>query len=72
MTEDILDNESTIRLGIFLGVLVLVATWEALSPPEFATVPPREVCPRTRSGGALFIVGIASQMMTRLLQESTT
>jgi sterol desaturase/sphingolipid hydroxylase (fatty acid hydroxylase superfamily) len=32
MTEDILDNETAIRLGIFLGVLVLVATWEALSP----------------------------------------
>ncbi len=32
MADSILDNEMAIRLGIFLGVLVLVATWEALSP----------------------------------------
>jgi sterol desaturase/sphingolipid hydroxylase (fatty acid hydroxylase superfamily) len=32
MTELILDNETPIRLGIFLGVLVLVAASEALSP----------------------------------------
>ena len=32
MTELILDNEPAIRLGIFLGVLGLVAAWEALSP----------------------------------------
>jgi sterol desaturase/sphingolipid hydroxylase (fatty acid hydroxylase superfamily) len=32
MSELILDNETAIRLGIFLGVLVAVATWEALDP----------------------------------------
>ena len=32
MADSILDNETAIRLGIFLGVLVLVAAWEALSP----------------------------------------
>ncbi len=32
MADLSLDNETAIRLGIFLGVLVLVAAWEALSP----------------------------------------
>ncbi len=32
MADSILDNETAIRLGIFLGVLVTVAAWEALSP----------------------------------------
>ncbi len=32
MIEDILDNEPTIRLTIFLAVLGTVAAWEALSP----------------------------------------
>ena len=33
MTDVMLDNETAIRLGIFLGVLVLVAAWEALAHP---------------------------------------
>ncbi len=32
MTDFILSNEPTIRLSIFLGVLVLVGAWEALRP----------------------------------------
>ncbi len=32
MADLSLDTETAIRLGIFLGVLVLVAAWEALSP----------------------------------------
>ena len=32
MADSMLDNETAFRLGIFLGVLVLVAAWEALSP----------------------------------------
>ena len=32
MADLMLDNETAIRLGIFLAVLVLVAAWEALSP----------------------------------------
>jgi sterol desaturase/sphingolipid hydroxylase (fatty acid hydroxylase superfamily) len=32
MADSILDNQTAIRLGIFLGVLVVVAVWEALSP----------------------------------------
>ncbi len=32
MTDLILDNEPAIRLGIFAGVLILVAAWEALRP----------------------------------------
>ena len=38
MTELLLDNETAIRLGIFLGVLVLVAAWEALSPRRVRSV----------------------------------
>ncbi len=32
MTDLILDNEPTIRLSIFLGVLILVGAWESLRP----------------------------------------
>ena len=38
MADSILDNETAIRLGIFLGVLVLVAAWEALSPRRVRSV----------------------------------
>ncbi len=38
MTDLMLDNETAIRLGIFLGVLVVVAAWEALSPRRARSV----------------------------------
>ena len=32
MTKTILDNEATIRLSAFLGIFILMAIWETISP----------------------------------------
>ncbi len=36
--EYITDNEKTIRLGFFIGMLVLIATWEIIAPRRALTV----------------------------------
>lgn len=61
MTEFILSKEPAIRLGVFLGVLVIMASWEAIAPRR------RREIPRLLRWSSNFGIVIIDTIIVRLL-----
>jgi hypothetical protein len=61
MTKDILHGESMIRLGVFLGIFALMATWECVGPRR------KQAIPRWRRWPGNIGVALLDTVLTRII-----